>query len=142
VGSSLTALDTTLDGFCRDLEALDNMSSRTCDTVHVFYVRAGQKTAEEILSNVVSYLAILFNCNTELFFTFTFTNSYYHLDFMSTVVSCSRLYLFIFTAIRINSVTSLPGVPSVLGLVCQCVSTSRVDWPHFHQLEGHTNHFR
>lgn len=55
VGSPLTALDTTRDGFCRDLEILDNMSSRTCDTVHVFYVRAGQKTAEEILSNVVSY---------------------------------------------------------------------------------------
>jgi hypothetical protein len=60
VGSPLTALDTTLDGFCRDLEALDNISSRTCDTVHVFYVRAGQKTAEEILSNVVSYSVILF----------------------------------------------------------------------------------
>jgi hypothetical protein len=64
VGSQLTALDTTLDGFCRDLEALDNMSSRTCDTVHVFYVRAGQKTAEEILSNVVSYSVILFDYNT------------------------------------------------------------------------------
>lgn len=55
VGSPLTALDTSLDGFCHDLEILDNMSSRTCDTVHVFYVRAAQKTAEEILSNVVSY---------------------------------------------------------------------------------------
>ncbi|XP_069691801.1 ral GTPase-activating protein subunit beta isoform X2 [Periplaneta americana] len=54
VGSSLTALDTTVEGFCRDLETLDSMSSRTCDTVHVFYVRAGQKTAEEILSNVQS----------------------------------------------------------------------------------------
>lgn len=67
MGSPLTALDTTLDGFCRDLEALDNMSSRTCDTVHVFYVRAGQKTAEEILSNVVSYSVILFDYNTGLF---------------------------------------------------------------------------
>lgn len=54
VGSPLTALDTSLDGFCHDLEVLDSMSSRTCDTVHVFYVRAGQKTAEEILSNVQS----------------------------------------------------------------------------------------
>ncbi|PNF19188.1 hypothetical protein B7P43_G09608, partial [Cryptotermes secundus] len=54
VGSRLTALNTSLDGFCHDLEVLDNMSSRTCDTVHVFYVRAGQKTAEEILSNVQS----------------------------------------------------------------------------------------
>lgn len=61
------ALNTSLDGFCRDLEALDNMSSRTCDTVHVFYVRAGQKTPQEILSNVVSYSVILFDCNIGLF---------------------------------------------------------------------------
>ncbi|XP_021916328.1 ral GTPase-activating protein subunit beta isoform X3 [Zootermopsis nevadensis] len=54
VGSPFMALNTSLDGFCRDLEALDNMSSRTCDTVHVFYVRAGQKTPQEILSNVQS----------------------------------------------------------------------------------------
>ncbi|GLH11054.1 Uncharacterized protein GBIM_15903 [Gryllus bimaculatus] len=50
----LTALDSSKPGFWQDLEALDNISSRTCDTVHIFYVRAGQKTPEEILSNVVS----------------------------------------------------------------------------------------
>lgn len=51
----LIALDATASGFCLDLEALDFMSSRTCDTVHVFYVRAGQKTPGEILANVVCF---------------------------------------------------------------------------------------
>ncbi|XP_067010015.2 ral GTPase-activating protein subunit beta [Anabrus simplex] len=50
----LSALDTSMSGFCHDLEALDNMGSRTCDTVHIFYVRAGQKTPDEILANVMS----------------------------------------------------------------------------------------
>jgi len=36
------------------LEALDNMSSRTYDTVFVYYVKSGQQTAAEILSNVTS----------------------------------------------------------------------------------------
>lgn len=52
--SPLTVLDTSMPGFCSELEALDLLSPRTCDTVHVFYVRAGQKSATEILSNVVS----------------------------------------------------------------------------------------
>ncbi|CAG2064438.1 unnamed protein product [Timema podura] len=30
------------------------MSPRSCDTVHVFYVRAGQRTPEEILANVMN----------------------------------------------------------------------------------------
>lgn len=51
--SGLIALDPTIPGFCMDLETLDNISPRTCDTVHVFYVKAGQKSASEILSNVV-----------------------------------------------------------------------------------------
>ncbi|PSN44105.1 Ral GTPase-activating protein subunit beta [Blattella germanica] len=58
VGNALIALDTSMEGFCRELEALDSISSRTCDTVHVFYVRAGQKTAEEILSNVICPAAL------------------------------------------------------------------------------------
>jgi len=81
VGSPLTAMDTTRDGFCHDLEVLDNMSSRTCDTVHVFYVRAGQKTAEEILSNVVSYTLIL-----SILYVFGGEAFYYHLNFLRTVV--------------------------------------------------------
>ncbi|XP_015175300.1 PREDICTED: ral GTPase-activating protein subunit beta isoform X2 [Polistes dominula] len=52
--STLTALDPTIPGFCTDLETLDNISSRTCDTVHIFYVKPGQKTAPEILSNVLN----------------------------------------------------------------------------------------
>ncbi|XP_071636603.1 ral GTPase-activating protein subunit beta isoform X2 [Temnothorax longispinosus] len=51
--SGLIALDPTIPGFCTDLETLDNISPRTCDTVHIFYVKAGQKSASEILSNVL-----------------------------------------------------------------------------------------
>ncbi|XP_012219325.1 ral GTPase-activating protein subunit beta isoform X2 [Linepithema humile] len=51
--SGLIALDPTIPGFCMDLETLDGISPRTCDTVHIFYVKAGQKTASEILSNVL-----------------------------------------------------------------------------------------
>lgn len=54
--SGLIALDPTIPGFCMDLEILDNISPRTCDTVHIFYVKAGQKSASEILSNVVRYI--------------------------------------------------------------------------------------
>ncbi|KAE8751950.1 hypothetical protein FOCC_FOCC001427 [Frankliniella occidentalis] len=50
----LTALDACNSNFCADLEALDNIGVRTCDTAHVFYVRAGQKTASEIVDNVLS----------------------------------------------------------------------------------------
>lgn len=53
--SGLIALDPTIPGFCTDLETLDNISPRMCDTVHIFYVKAGQKSASEILSNVVRY---------------------------------------------------------------------------------------
>ncbi|CAL7934379.1 unnamed protein product [Xylocopa violacea] len=51
--SGLTALDPTVPGFCLDIEILDNISPRTCDTVYIFYVKAGQKTSTEILSNVL-----------------------------------------------------------------------------------------
>ncbi|RZF35527.1 hypothetical protein LSTR_LSTR010218 [Laodelphax striatellus] len=50
----LVALDTTSANFCSDLAALDTIGSRTCDTCHVFYVRAGQKQPDQILSNVMS----------------------------------------------------------------------------------------
>lgn len=49
----LTALDPTVSGFCTDLESLDHISPRTCDTVHIFYVKAGQRNPAEIVSNVV-----------------------------------------------------------------------------------------
>ena len=51
----LIALENDAQGFVNDLEALDKISPRTADTVHVFFARSGQKTAEEILANVVSF---------------------------------------------------------------------------------------
>lgn len=48
----LIALDQKIPGFCTDLENLDHISPRTCDTVHIFYVKAGQKNTSEILTNV------------------------------------------------------------------------------------------
>ena len=50
---SLVMLDTADSGFVADLEHLDSMSCRIYDTVHVFYVKSGQKMPFEILSNVV-----------------------------------------------------------------------------------------
>lgn len=48
----LTALDTTKPEFSQDLRMLDKMSPRTCDTIHVFYVKAGQTTESEIIGNM------------------------------------------------------------------------------------------
>ncbi|XP_032454301.1 ral GTPase-activating protein subunit beta isoform X2 [Nasonia vitripennis] len=50
----LTALDPTIAGFANDLESLDHISARTCDTVHIFYVKSGQSTPEAILANVLN----------------------------------------------------------------------------------------
>ncbi|XP_021945273.1 ral GTPase-activating protein subunit beta isoform X1 [Folsomia candida] len=50
----LVAIDSRLPDFMEYLETLDSTSCRTCDTVHVFYVRNGQKCPQEILSNVQS----------------------------------------------------------------------------------------
>lgn len=41
----------TLD-FCKDLKQLDNLSPRTCDTVHIFYVKSQQTDVDDILGNV------------------------------------------------------------------------------------------
>lgn len=49
---SLIVLDTKKSGFTNDLAILDKMSPRTCDTVHIFYVRAGQSSAGEIIENM------------------------------------------------------------------------------------------
>uniref|UniRef100_A0A1Q3FDF3 Putative ral gtpase-activating protein subunit beta n=1 Tax=Culex tarsalis TaxID=7177 RepID=A0A1Q3FDF3_CULTA len=48
----LTALDTTKPEFCQDLKILDKMSPRTCDTIHVFYVKAGQTSEQDIIGNM------------------------------------------------------------------------------------------
>ena len=51
---SLVTLDTTNPGLTNDLEMLDAITARDNDTVHVFYVKSGQRSAADILRNVVS----------------------------------------------------------------------------------------
>lgn len=48
----LTVLDTKKVGFASDLMLLDKLSPRTNDTLHIFYVKAGQSTAQEIIDNM------------------------------------------------------------------------------------------
>ncbi|XP_053697912.1 ral GTPase-activating protein subunit beta isoform X2 [Sabethes cyaneus] len=48
----LTALDASKPEFCHDLKMLDKMSPRTCDTIHVFYVKAGQTSEVDIIGNM------------------------------------------------------------------------------------------
>lgn len=48
----LTTLDSSKPEFCQDLKMLDKMSPRSCDTIHVFYVKAGQSTEAEIIGNM------------------------------------------------------------------------------------------
>ncbi|CAG7818479.1 unnamed protein product [Allacma fusca] len=50
----LVAIDSKHIDFATELDGLDATSCRTCDTVHVFYVRAGQRKAQDILNNVLS----------------------------------------------------------------------------------------
>ena len=52
--AALVMLDTSNSGLFSDLEQLDLVSCRDSDTVHVFYVKSGQKTPSDIISNVVS----------------------------------------------------------------------------------------
>lgn len=52
--SSLIALDSSANNFCRDLWTLDAMSPRTCDTVHLFYVKSQQTSALEIINNATN----------------------------------------------------------------------------------------
>lgn len=48
----LTVLDTKKVGFSSDLMLLDKLSPRTNDTLHIFYVKAGQSTVQEIIDNM------------------------------------------------------------------------------------------
>ncbi|XP_055544196.1 ral GTPase-activating protein subunit beta isoform X3 [Wyeomyia smithii] len=48
----LTALDASKPEFCHDLKMLDKMSPRTCDTIHVFYVKAGQTSEADVIGNM------------------------------------------------------------------------------------------
>ncbi|XP_023691041.1 ral GTPase-activating protein subunit beta isoform X13 [Paramormyrops kingsleyae] len=55
---NLIALDSALPGFFQDMEYLDLLPCRPFDTVFIFYVRAGQKTSQEILRNAESSVNI------------------------------------------------------------------------------------
>ncbi|XP_052414964.1 ral GTPase-activating protein subunit beta isoform X2 [Carassius gibelio] len=50
----LIALDSSVPGFSDDVGCLDLLPSRPCDTVFIFYMKAGQKSSQEILRNVES----------------------------------------------------------------------------------------
>ncbi|XP_031423891.1 ral GTPase-activating protein subunit beta isoform X6 [Clupea harengus] len=50
----LIALDSSLPGFFDDIGYLDLLPGRPCDTVFIFYMKAGQKSSQEILRNVES----------------------------------------------------------------------------------------
>ena len=53
VPPALVMLDSSNSALFADLESLDFIPSRDNDTLHVFYVKQNQKTAHDILSNVV-----------------------------------------------------------------------------------------
>ncbi|XP_056640565.1 ral GTPase-activating protein subunit beta isoform X3 [Diorhabda sublineata] len=50
--SHLSVIDSSANEFCKDLLMLDNMSPRTCDTVHLFYVKSRQTSAQDIINNI------------------------------------------------------------------------------------------
>ncbi|XP_043946127.1 ral GTPase-activating protein subunit beta isoform X2 [Protopterus annectens] len=50
----LIALDSSLPGFFEDIAYLDLLPCRPFDTVFIFYMKAGQKSSQEILKNVES----------------------------------------------------------------------------------------
>jgi hypothetical protein len=65
---ALTALDSSSVDFCKDLSVLDHLSPRTCDTVHIFYVKSQQVDAQDIVNNVRNE-----NCISPCFFEFIHT---------------------------------------------------------------------
>ncbi|XP_039654300.1 ral GTPase-activating protein subunit beta isoform X2 [Perca fluviatilis] len=58
VPPQLLSLDSSLPGFSDDLKRLDELQSRNCDSASIFYMRAGQRTAAEILRNVESSCSV------------------------------------------------------------------------------------
>ena len=58
--ASLLALNSTSSGFSQALKELDHVSTRTQDTVYVFYVKAEQTDAHEIIENLVSIISVIF----------------------------------------------------------------------------------
>ncbi|ESO90184.1 hypothetical protein LOTGIDRAFT_233979 [Lottia gigantea] len=51
----LVMLDTTNTAMFTDMESLDSIPSRDNDTVHIFYVKPGQRTLSDIINNVTSH---------------------------------------------------------------------------------------
>ncbi|KAG8007218.1 Ral GTPase-activating protein subunit beta [Nibea albiflora] len=58
VPAQLVSLDSSIPGFLEDIRRLDELSSRYCYSALVFYMRAGQRTAAEILRNVESNTSV------------------------------------------------------------------------------------
>ena len=58
--ASLLVLNSTSSGFSQALKELDHVSTRTQDTVYVFYVKAEQTDAHEIIENQVSIISVIF----------------------------------------------------------------------------------
>ncbi|CAH1106389.1 unnamed protein product [Psylliodes chrysocephalus] len=56
--SHLAVLDSSASDFCKDLSILDSMSPRTCNTVHIFYVKSQQTHAQDIVSNILNESSI------------------------------------------------------------------------------------
>ncbi|XP_060724186.1 ral GTPase-activating protein subunit beta isoform X4 [Tachysurus vachellii] len=54
----LIALDSATSGFFDDVGYLDLLPCRPCDTVFIFYMKAGQKSSQEILRNVESSASV------------------------------------------------------------------------------------
>ncbi|XP_044749907.1 ral GTPase-activating protein subunit beta isoform X2 [Coccinella septempunctata] len=50
--TGILELDSSLGDFSKDLTLLDDLSPRTCDTVHIFYVKSQQNKAEDIVGNM------------------------------------------------------------------------------------------
>ncbi|XP_076602988.1 ral GTPase-activating protein subunit beta isoform X2 [Chaetodon auriga] len=56
--AQLVSLDSSLQGFSEHLRCLDQLPSRYCDYAFILYMRAGQRTATEILRNVESSYSV------------------------------------------------------------------------------------
>ncbi|KAM9314681.1 ral GTPase-activating protein subunit beta-like isoform 3-T4 [Pholidichthys leucotaenia] len=58
VPAQLVTLDSSLPGFSEDLRKLDQLPSKNCDSAFIFYMKAGQRTATEMLKNVESRCSV------------------------------------------------------------------------------------
>ncbi|XP_051804715.1 ral GTPase-activating protein subunit beta-like [Acanthochromis polyacanthus] len=58
VPAHLVSLDSSLPGFSESLRRLDKLPPRNCDSAFIFYLRAGQRTAAEVLRNVESRCSV------------------------------------------------------------------------------------